>query len=109
MSVLQDFFSLITEFNEMGALVQSRWDNGPWGPGMMGWGMMGWAGGIMMIIFWIVIIVAVVIFIRWMISTERQRHPFLEQKESAIDILKKRYARGEINKEEFEQKKQDLS
>jgi len=29
--------------------------------------------------------------------------------ESATEILKKRYVRGEINKEEFEKKKKDIS
>ena len=111
MSVLQNFSAKFQTWNGLGAFMQSRWDDGtwgPWGPGMMHWGM-GWIGGIMMIVFWIVIIAALVVLIRWLTSTERSRHPHAEGGESPLDILKKRYARGEIDKEEFEQKKKDLS
>jgi putative membrane protein len=68
----------------------------------MNWG---WGGGIMMI-FWVVLIVAL---IYWVIHTaNRSSNQQSLQSESAMDILKKRYARGEISKEEFEMRKKDL-
>lgn len=67
-----------------------------------GWGMgFGW---LFMVLFWALVILGVV-FIFKMIS-ERSRPA--EKGETALDILKKRYAKGEITKEEFERMKDDL-
>ena len=79
------------------------------GPGMMGWGYgMGWFGLIIMGIFWIAVIVGIIFLIRWIfVSTGVKGHGTTSE-DSPLEILKKRYARGEINKEEFEQKKRDL-
>ena len=76
------------------------------GPGMMGWGF-GWPWFIFMFIFWVAVFVALIFLIRWLIISSGQRGE-RHSEDSAIDILKKRYARGEINKEEFEEKKKDL-
>jgi putative membrane protein len=80
------------------------------GPGTMGgWGM-GWFGGIFMIIFWILIIVGLVFFIKWLVQSTKG-HSSADRTDTssrALDILKERYARGEINKQEFEEKKRDL-
>ena len=78
------------------------------GPGMMGnWGM-GWFGGIFMMVFWILIIIALVFFIRWLVrSTDRNQSREVNESR-ALEILKERYARGEIDTEEFEEKKQLL-
>ena len=83
--------------------------NWGWGPGMMGWGMMGWFGPLFMIIFWVLVVVLIVLLIRSLLSSNRSRNAGPDVQESALEILKKRYARGEIEKEEFEAKKKDLS
>ncbi len=77
--------------------------NGPW-PGMMGWGCgMGWPMPIMFI-FWILVIAGIVYFVRSGFKCRGNA-----QDESALEILKKRYARGEINKDEYEKMKKDIS
>jgi putative membrane protein len=67
--------------------------------------MMGWGGGFSMIFLWIVLIVIIVIMVKllWSKTNERTEH-----KETPLEILKRRYASGEIDKAEFEEKKKDL-
>ncbi len=65
-----------------------------------GWWGMGW-----MWIIWLLIIVVLVFLVRWLIVSTRNRS---ESSESPEQILKRRYARGEIDREEFEQKLRDL-
>ena len=75
--------------------------------GMMGPGMMGGGSMFIMPIFWIVIIGLIV----WGASAGFNRQGTQgdsSQPDSVIEILKKRYARGEINKEEYESRKRDL-
>ena len=72
---------------------------------MSGWGGMG-LGMIGMSLFWILLIVAIVMLVKSMqgsCASSGQR-----QEKTALDIFKERYARGEIEREEFEQKKRDL-
>lgn len=72
---------------------------------MMGGGMGLWM--ILNIFFWVLIIAGIIIIIIWAVSKSSGPEQ-KQEKESALDILKKRYARGEISKEEFEEKKKDL-
>jgi len=75
----------------------------------MGWSSgMGWFGGIIMVIFWIAVIVGIVLLIRWLIISTRTTSHGTSSGDSALEILKRRYARGEIDKQEFEEKKKDL-
>lgn len=81
---------------------------GNWGWDHMGSGA-GWGmgfGGLYMILIWVVIIVVVVMLVKLLFGGSSRID--LPREKSALDILKERYARGEIGKEEFEQKKRDL-
>ncbi len=83
--------------------------SGGMGPGMWGWEYhMGWLSVILIGLFWIAVIVAILFFIRWLIVTRRHRNRGARPTDSALEILKIRYAKSEISKEEFEQKKKDL-
>jgi len=79
------------------------------GPGMMGWGYgMGWLGPAVMILFLVTMILLIVFLARGLSSSSRHTIHGAMQEDSALEILRKRYARGEINKEEFEEKKKSL-
>ena len=94
------------------------------GPGMMGQGygyapgegqyypnwhynMMGGGWGIFMFIFMLIFLVLVIagifLLVRY-VSPHARSKPF----EDALEVLKRRYARGEIQKAEFEEKRKDL-
>jgi len=56
--------------------------------------------------FWILLIAGIILLVYWIARHNRPGES--EKKEDALDILKKRYARGEIYRTEFEEKKKDL-
>lgn len=80
-----------------------HWNGGPWQ----------FCGGtclliplILMIAFGSAVIIGIIYFVKWVISTGKR--PEIKTEETALDILKKRYARGEISREDFERMKQDI-
>lgn len=74
-----------------------------WGMEGYGWG---WFGLTHMLLWWVLIILGIVILVRWLARSPG--HPTWPREETALEVLKKRYAKGEIGREEFEQKKRDL-
>ena len=68
---------------------------------MMGLGMIGMA------IFWILILTLIVVLITRMLGFSHGRNQQSRGK-TALNILQERYAAGEINRDEFEEKKRDI-
>lgn len=91
-----------------------------WGPmdgygGYGGYGM-GWFGpwgGFLMVFFWIVVILLFAGVVRWLFGGAqglgRVNHPKAESSRRALEILEERYARGEIERDEFMQRRDDLA
>ncbi|KXB06392.1 hypothetical protein AKJ53_00530 [candidate division MSBL1 archaeon SCGC-AAA382F02] len=70
--------------------------------------MHSWSGGwwwVFGVVTWILIAVALILFIWWLWT---RTEGVSEDYENPYDILKRRYARGEISKEEFEEIESDL-
>ncbi len=81
-----------------------------YGFGRYGYGLahagtwLSWIGPIAMILFWALFVTAMVLLIRYLVHNTRSAG----RESSALAILRERYARGDITKEEFEQKRKDL-
>lgn len=69
-------------------------------------GNYGFMGGGFMWIFWISVIVGLFFLIKWIVQSNKLGESRIG--DSSLEILKRRYVQGEIDKQEFEQKKKDL-
>jgi putative membrane protein len=63
-----------------------------------------WVGPIAMVVFWALFVTAMVMLIVYLVRHSRR----MGRHSTGLAILEERYARGEISKEEFNEKRKDL-
>lgn len=88
------------DFSGVAWAQSAPWES--WGMHPM-WGMWGIGMLLFMLVFWGLVLAAVVVGIRWLLQQGRPARA-----DTALDILRERYARGEIDREEFMARKRDL-
>jgi putative membrane protein len=80
-----------------------------YGYGHHGIGILGF-GWILMFVVWALVIIGVIFLVKWLVAQDdKTKTAAAKPENSPLDILRERYAKGEVDKEEFEQKKKDLS
>ncbi len=87
------------------AWAQERGWDGTWPvhPMWWMWGAWGLVMLVMMLVFWGLVIAGIVLAIRWLVGQGAR-----PGSDRALDFLRERYARGEINKDEFDARRRDL-
>lgn len=76
--------------------------------GNFGWGMMdGWGGfgWLWMVLWWALIIAGIVALVRWFSARDGEDE---KSSDRALNLLKERYARGELDRETYEKMRRDL-
>ena len=85
--------------------------SGHYGMGSYGDGS-GWMNGMMLFggVFWIVLLVLGIMAIMWVVRRSRHGdgYPRSERGPSSLEILEERYARGDLDRDEYLQKKSDI-
>jgi putative membrane protein len=77
------------------------------GSGMMNWYGVSWHFGIPTILISVLAVLGIILCIRWLLMPGKQRRPALHL-ETPLDILKKRYARGELTRDEYLNMRRDM-
>ncbi len=90
----------------------------PYGPGQMGegyrhgYGMMGYGfgPGPIGLIFMAVVLIAIIVGVVWLVRSlaAPHAHPMMPTRSAGLDVLEERYARGEVPREEYLEKKKDI-
>lgn len=76
-----------------------------------GWGAGMGFGCLIVLLFWVLVVLGFIHLLKLMLGGKREDdHETTRsvQKETPLDIIKTRYAKGEITREEFEKMKEDL-
>jgi putative membrane protein len=104
MMVPKRIFSIFKILPPLSISACAQAPNGPMGSGgnMMGYG---YGGGVL----WLIVLILVGVGIYFLLRIFKSKGSEGSIIETPLDILKQRYVKGEIDKEEFERQKNDLT